>query len=54
MKTEIICIGTMGTISKIWHKLLESGRLVIMRMQDEGNNKIATFIVLSGYVEVLS
>lgn len=54
MQTEIICIGFEETISMIWHKLLESGRLVIMRMQDEGNKKIATFIVLSEYVEVLS
>lgn len=54
MKTELICIGTIETIAKVWHGLYESGRLVLMRMQDEGEKKVATFIVLSEMAEVIS
>lgn len=54
MKTEIICIGTIETIAKIWYELYESGRLVLMRMQSEGERKVAVFEVLSEYAEVLS
>ncbi len=54
MRTELICIGSLETISRIWHDLYNSGRLVMMRLQDEGEKKIATFVVLSEYVEVLS
>jgi hypothetical protein len=54
MKTELICIGSLETIARVWHGLFESGRLIMMRMQDEGEKKIAVFEVLSEYAEVLS
>ena len=54
MKTELICIGSIESIAKVWHGLFESGRLVMMRLQSEGEKKIATFVVLSEYAEVLS
>jgi len=54
MKTELICIGTLETIAKVWHRLFKSGRLIMMRMQDEGEKKIAVFEVLSEYAEVIS
>ena len=54
MKTEMICIGTLETIAKVWHELYESGRLIMMRLQSEGEKKIATFIVLSEYAEIIS
>lgn len=54
MKTEIICIGTIETIAKVWQGLYESGRLIMMRMQSEGERKVAVFEVLSEYAEVIS
>ena len=54
MKTELICIGSIEAIAKVWHGLYELGRLIMMRMQDEGEKKIAVFEVLSEYAEVLS
>ena len=54
MQTELICIGTTEAIAKVWHGLLESGRLVLMRMQSEGEKKIATFVVLSEMAEIIS
>jgi len=54
MKTELICIGSIESIAKVWHGLFESGRLVMMRLQSEGEKKIAVFEVLSEYAEVLS
>lgn len=54
MKTELICIGTIETIAKVWQGLYESGRLIMMRMQDEGEKKVATFIVLFEYAEIIS
>jgi len=54
MKTELICIGSLETIAKVWHGLFKSGRLVLMRMQDEGEKKIATFILLSEMAEIIS
>ena len=54
MKTELICIGSLETIAKVWRGLYESGRLIMMRMQSEGEKKIATFVVLSEMAEVIS
>jgi hypothetical protein len=54
MKTELICIGSIEAIAKVWHGLFESGRLVMMHRQAEGTRWIATFVVLSEYVEVIS
>jgi hypothetical protein len=54
MKTELICIGSLETIARVWHGLFKSGRLIMMRMQSEGEKKIATFEVLSEYAEIIS
>lgn len=54
MKTEIICIGSLETIAKVWQGLYESGRLIMMRLQSVGERKVAVFEVLSEYAEVLS
>ncbi len=54
MQTELICIGTLETIAKVWRGLYESGRLIMMRMQPDGEKKIATFVVLSEMAEIIS
>jgi cupin superfamily acireductone dioxygenase involved in methionine salvage len=54
MKTEIICIGTIETISRIWYDLLESGHLILMRLQTEGKKWIATFVILTELAEIIS
>lgn len=54
MKTELICIGSLETIAKVWQGLFKSGRLVLMRMQSEGERKVAVFEVLSEYAEIIS
>jgi len=54
METELICIGTLETIAKVWQGLFKSERLIMMRMQDEGEKKVAVFEVLSEYAEVIS
>lgn len=54
MKTELICIGTTEAIAKVWQGLYESGRLIMMRLQDEGERKIAVFEVLTERAETIS
>ena len=54
MQTELICIGTLETIAKVWRGLLESGRLVMMHRQAEGTRWIAVFVMLSEDAEIIS
>ena len=54
MTTEIICIGTIETISRIWHGLFESGHLILMRLQTGSKGWIATFEVLTEMAEIIS
>ena len=54
MQTELICIGSLEAIAKVWQGLFKSERLIMMRMQDEGEKKVAVFEVLSEYAEVIS
>jgi hypothetical protein len=44
----------MASISKIWRGLHDSGRLILMRLQDTGTQKVAIFKVLSDSVGILS
>lgn len=54
MKTEIICIGTIEVIAKVWQGLFKSGRLIMMNRQPEGTKWIASFVILTELAEIIS
>jgi len=54
VEIELICLGSIASISKIWKSLHDSGRLILMRLQNDGIKSIATFTVLSEYADTLS
>jgi hypothetical protein len=54
VEIEIICLGSRASISKIWHGLHDSGRLILLRLQSDGTQAVATFTVLSEYADTLS